>query len=564
MNPAVDGVFDYVVVGGGAAGCVLASRLTEQSEFRVLLIEAGPDTPPGAEPADILDVYPKSYSEPRYMWPDLLVKFKDANDSRSRYEQARVMGGGSSLSGMYALRGLPEDYDEWEALGARGWSWKDVLPYFVRLERDLDFDGPLHGKTGPIPVRRHRREEWPPLCRAVGTALQEKGYRSLADLNAEFGDGLGAIPMSNLPTQRVSAAMAYLPRAVRERPNLRIMADAFVEGLAAEGRRIRGVSVRHAGRVLQFEAGETILAAGALHTPAILLRAGIGPAEELRALGIAVIADLPGTGRNLQNHPRISLSAHLKREGMQPQGVRAFTFSTLRFSSGVQGCPASDMLMGMWNKSSWHALGQRIATLHVAVYKASSCGEVTLRSADPREEPDVRFRLLSDRRDLLRLAQGLRLLANVMDHPAVASIRNELFVPAATEFIRRLNRPCAANRIKAACAALLLDGPASLRRALIERVGPGLAGAISDAAATEEFVQRHVGCMFHPVGTCRMGDPGDRAAVVDPRLRVHGVAGLRVVDGSVMPSIVRANTHIPITMIAEKASDLIKADSAAR
>ena len=331
-----------------------------------------------------------------------------------------------------------------------------------------------------------------------------------------------------------------------------------------QGRRIGGVVLSQGGMLQQVRAADTIVAAGALQSPAMLLRAGIGPADELDALGIAVLADLPGTGRNLRNHPRISLSAYLKPPGRQPRSNRPLAFGALRFSSGIEGCPPGDMLMGIWNKSSWHPLGERIATLHAAVYKSCSQGSVTLRSPDPRAPLDIRFRLLSDPRDKLRLVHGLRFLFGIMAEPDVAALRNELFVATASEFIRRLNRPSPVNWFKASCAALLLDGPAVLRRGLIASVGADPAAVLGDAGALEEFVFRNAGCMFHPVGTCRIGDAGDRGAVVDARGRVHGVGGLRVVDGSVMPSIVRGNTNLPITMIAEKATDMIKADRASR
>ena len=553
---------DVLVVGGGSAGCVLAKRLSADPNRRVLLVEAGCDTPPGQVPAEILDSYPMPlFFGDTYIWPGLdaaVARGADGRIRRRAYEQGRVMGGSSSINVQAANRGLPRDYDAWAAAGARGWGWDDVLPYFRKLETDLDCDGPLHGRDGPLPIRRILEPAWPPFAHAVATALDATGLPRRLDQNGEFEDGIFPPAFSNRDDARVSSAAAYLDAPTRARGNLVIAAHTQVTDLVFDGRRAVGAQLRQAdGREQRVAAREVVVCAGALQSPVLLLRAGIGPAEHLRTCGVTVLADRPGVGENLRDHPALTIAQYLPRRLRLPLSYRRASFVALRSSSGLPGGTPSDMYLTASARGGWHALGASLALYFLWVNQPHSIGRLRLNPADPAGRPDVDLGLLSDPRDLERLATGLRDLVALVVSPQLNPDPAAIFPASFTPAIKRLSRVTPRNRRVTALLAWLLDGPAPLRRLMLRAVSGGvdLGRIVADDAALRDFVRETVFGVWHASGTCRMGDSTDRGAVVDPTGRVIGVEGLSVADASVMPSLPSANTNVPTIMIGEKIAD---------
>jgi choline dehydrogenase len=487
---------DVVIVGAGSAGCVLAARLSEDPNRNVVLLESGPDYPSLAElPPEI-----RSGLRPVYTH-DWGYRAESALEGRVLdANRARIVGGCSATNAALAVRGLPADYDRWEVLGCAGWSFAEVLPFFCRLEHDFDFDGDAHGQDGPLPIRRPAPEELAPIHRAFLDAGANAGFPVVHDHNAPGAVGVGLPPMNLIDGVRQSTALTYLA-AARARPNLTVRSDVLVARIELDG--ARGVGVRLAGDDELVEAGHVVLAAGAYGSPPILLRSGVGPADDLRAVGVDPVLDRPGVGANLIEHP---LMPNVFEATTPPRvGDRVFQALMTAPSSTADGLYDLHVLP-LFNPPELQGDPPTFVIL-TGLMTPRSRGAVRLRSPDPSAAPHIDLGMFTDEADLPRMIEAMRFARRV----------------AATEPLRGLLG-----------AQLLPSGEADDDGTLAAAVRAGC-----------EIYQ-------HPVGTCRMGHVGDPDAVVDARGAVHGLDGVSVVDASIMPTIPAANTNVPTIMIAER------------
>lgn len=560
--------FDVLIVGGGSAGCVLAARLSEDAARSVLLVEAGRDISAGHVPPQVLSPYVGlAYFDPGLTFSDIRVQFASARGNapvtraRAPYSQGRVLGGGSAINGLGANRGAPADYDEWEAAGAAGWGWADVLPFFLKLERDLEFSGDLHGGDGPLPIRRVPAAWRSGFVHAAVAALAARGVPEKPDQNGPWEDGVFAQKVNlDANFQRVPTSLGWLTPEVRRRPNLTVMTEVPVARLIVEAGAVTGVMLDLGGRLVPVRAAETIVSAGALQTPALLMRSGIGPAPHLSERGIAPVHHLAGVGQNLTEHPYAGLAFHLPRASRMTGDGHHHIPAVWRFSSGLEGCPPGDMHLGVMGRSAWHGIGRRMGALAFWVNKSFSRGSVTL-GPDIAAAPVVDMRLLSDGRDRLRLRQAFHLAAALGAEITASGAAGPAQPARMSDRARKYGAYSPRNRLLTGLASALVDlsGPfaaATLRRLTAE--GPTLAELLSDERTLDDYLDDSVTGVWHASGTCRMGRSDDPLAVTDPEGRVLGVPGLRVCDASLMPTIPCANLNVPVIMMAERIAWLMR------
>jgi choline dehydrogenase len=525
--PAKTNAYDYIIVGAGSAGCVLAARLTEDPHARVLLLEAG--GPDKAKKIRIPAAFSKLYKT-EMDWNYSTEPEPCLHNRRLYWPRGKMLGGSSSMNAMIYVRGNRLDFDHWASLGNEGWSFKDVLPYFKKSEMQQRGESEYHGASGPLHVAELRCVN--PLTRAFLEAAAALGVPRNADFNGEMQDGAGLYQVTQKNGSRHSAADAYLKPAL-DRKNLTVVTNAHVSRIVLENQRAVGVEYFHATGTNVARAGrEVILAGGSISSPQLLLLSGIGPADEIKRAGIRAVCELPGVGKNLQDHPMVSVGYLctkpvsmataeslsnliryfvLKRGPLVSNVAEAGAFLRTREGSQI---PDLQLLFGAayyvnhgFSPRKDHCFG-----FGPALVAPESRGSISLKSSNPLDLPAIRANYLSADADMRVIVEGVK-------------------------FSRQLAKQW------------------PLAQFCGDELHPG--GRIQTDEEIAEFIRAEAQTLYHPVGTCKMGN--DTMAVVDSQLRVHGIERLRVIDASVMPRIIAGNTNAPTIMIAEKAADMIRA-----